>query len=159
MNMSPHCSAQKTMRSLPVAFPSLRKTAGTQAKQMIELFETFRRRGHRVFNPIAGMDEPYYCRNKVTSPLCSRTEDQRRKEASGQEGAMSVQRAHRSTKSFAACTQLARTASSTPIPAFLENKDAKQAVWAIRSLMQRYHMVSPITKTPTQASFVTPLYA
>ena len=103
MNM-PHCSAQKQCGACQLLSLPYEKQLERKQNEMIELFEPFAGEG-TVFNPIAGMDEPYYYRNKAERSLGARR-------------AMSVPRAHRSTKSFAACTQLARTASSTPIPAF-----------------------------------------
>ena len=66
MNM-PHCSAQKQCGACQLLSLPYEKQLERKQNKMIELFEPFAREG-TVFNPIAGMDEPYYYRNKVTSP-------------------------------------------------------------------------------------------
>ena len=66
MNM-PHCSAQKQCGACQLLSLPYEKQLERKQNEMIELFEPFAGEG-TVFNPIAGMDEPYYYRNKVTSP-------------------------------------------------------------------------------------------
>ena len=70
MNM-PHCSAQKQCGACQLLSLPYEKQLERKQNEMIELFEPFAGEG-TVFNPIAGMDEPYYYRNKVTSLHSSR---------------------------------------------------------------------------------------
>ena len=66
MNM-PHCPAQKQCGACQLLSLPYEKQLERKQNEMIELFEPFAGEG-TVFNPIAGMDQPYYYRNKVTSP-------------------------------------------------------------------------------------------
>lgn len=137
MNM-PHCSAQKQCGACQLLSLPYEKQLERKQNEMIELFEPFAREG-TVFNPIAGMDEPYYYRNKVTSPYVPGRKTKGGKKPRGKKGnagAKSAPQHEILCGMYAAGTHRVINTDSC----LLENKDAKQAVLAIRSLMQRYHM-------------------
>lgn len=137
MNM-PHCSAQKQCGACQLLSLPYEKQLERKQNEMIELFEPFAREG-TVFNPIAGMDEPYYYRNKVTSPYVPGRKAKGGKKPRGKKGnagAKSAPQHEILCGMYAAGTHRVINTDSC----LLENKDAKQAVLAIRSLMQRYHM-------------------
>ena len=137
MNM-PHCSAQKQCGACQLLSLPYEKQLERKQNEMIELFEPFAGEG-TVFNPIAGMDEPYYYRNKVTSPYVPGRKTKGRKKPRGKKGnagAKSAPQHEILCGMYAAGTHRVINTDSC----LLENKDAKQAVLAIRSLMQRYHM-------------------
>lgn len=137
MNM-PHCSAQKQCGACQLLSLPYEKQLERKQNEMIELFEPFAREG-TVFNPIAGMDEPYYYRNKVTSPYVPGRKTKGGKKPRGKKGnagAKSAPQHEILCGMYAAGTHRVVNTDSC----LLENKDAKQAVLAIRSLMQRYHM-------------------
>lgn len=137
MNM-PHCSAQKQCGACQLLSLPYEKQLERKQNEMIELFEPFAGEG-TVFNPIAGMDEPYYYRNKVTSPYVPGRKTKGRKKPRGKKGNVGAKGAPQHEilcGMYAAGTHRVINTDSC----LLENKDAKQAVLAIRSLMQRYHM-------------------
>lgn len=137
MNM-PHCSAQKRCGACQLLSLPYEKQLGRKQNEMIELFEPFAGEG-TVFNPIAGMDEPYYYRNKVTSPYVPGRKTEGGKKPRGKKGnagAKSAPQHEILCGMYAAGTHRVINTDSC----LLENKDAKQAVLAIRSLMQHYHM-------------------
>lgn len=137
MNM-PHCSAQKQCGACQLLSLPYEKQLERKQNEMIELFEPFAGEG-TVFNPIAGMDEPYYYRNKVTSPYVPGRKTKGGKKPRGKKGnagAKSAPQHEILCGMYAAGTHRVINTDSC----LLENKDAKQAVLAIRSLMQRYHM-------------------
>ncbi len=137
MNM-PHCSAQKQCGACQLLSLPYEKQLERKQNEMIELFEPFAREG-TVLNPIAGMDEPYYYRNKVTSPYVPGRKAKGGKKPRGKKGnagAKSAPQHEILCGMYAAGTHRVINTDSC----LLENKDAKQAVLAIRSLMQRYHM-------------------
>lgn len=137
MNM-PHCSAQKRCGACQLLSLPYEKQLGRKQNEMIELFEPFAGEG-TVFNPIAGMDEPYYYRNKVTSPYVPGRKTKGGKKPRGKKGnagAKSAPQHEILCGMYAAGTHRVINTDSC----LLENKDAKQAVLAIRSLMQHYHM-------------------
>lgn len=137
MNM-PHCSAQKQCGACQLLSLPYEKQLERKQNKMIELFEPFAREG-TVFNPIAGMDEPYYYRNKVTSPYVPGRKTKGGKKPRGKKGNVGAKGAPQHEilcGMYAAGTHRVINTDSC----LLENKDAKQAVLAIRSLMQRYHM-------------------
>lgn len=137
MNM-PHCSAQKQCGACQLLSLSYEKQLERKQNEMIELFEPFAGEG-TVFNPIAGMDEPYYYRNKVTSPYVPGRKTKGGKKPRGKKGnagAKGTPQHEILCGMYAAGTHRVINTDSC----LLENKDAKQAVLAIRSLMQRYHM-------------------
>ena len=137
MNM-PHCSAQKRCGACQLLSLPYEKQLERKQNEMIELFEPFAGEG-TVFNPIAGMDEPYYYRNKVTSPYVPGRKTKGGKKPRGKKGnagAKSAPQHEILCGMYAAGTHRVINTDSC----LLENKDAKQAVLAIRSLMQRYHM-------------------
>lgn len=137
MNM-PHCSAQKQCGACQLLSLPYEKQLERKQNEMIELFEPFAREG-TVFNPIAGMDEPYYYRNKVTSPYVPGRKTKGGKKPRGKKGnagAKGTPQHEILCGMYAAGTHRVINTDSC----LLENKDAKQAVLAIRSLMQRYHM-------------------
>lgn len=137
MNM-PHCSAQKQCGACQLLSLPYEKQLERKQNEMIELFEPFAGEG-TVFNPIAGMDEPYYYRNKVTSPYVPGRKTKGGKKPRGKKGNASAKSAPQHEilcGMYAAGTHRVINTDSC----LLENKDAKQAVLAIRSLMQRYHM-------------------
>lgn len=137
MNM-PHCSAQKQCGACQLLSLPYEKQLERKQNKMIELFEPFAREG-TVFNPIAGMDEPYYYRNKVTSPYVPGRKTKGGKKPRGKKGnagAKGTPQHEILCGMYAAGTHRVINTDSC----LLENKDAKQAVLAIRSLMQRYHM-------------------
>ena len=137
MNM-PHCSAQKQCGACQLLSLPYEKQLERKQNKMIELFEPFAREG-TVFNPIAGMDEPYYYRNKVTSPYVPGRKTKGGKKPRGKKGNVGAKGAPQHEilcGMYAAGTHRVISTDSC----LLENKDAKQAVLAIRSLMQRYHM-------------------
>lgn len=137
MNM-PHCSAQKQCGACQLLSLPYEKQLERKQNKMIELFEPFAGEG-TVFNPIAGMDEPYYYRNKVTSPYVPGRKTKGGKKPRGKKGnagAKSAPQHEILCGMYAAGTHRVINTDSC----LLENKDAKQAVLAIRSLMQRYHM-------------------
>lgn len=137
MNM-PHCSAQKRCGACQLLSLPYEKQLERKQNEMIELFEPFAGEG-TVFNPIAGMDEPYYYRNKVTSPYVPGRKNKGGKKPRGKKGnagAKSAPQHEILCGMYAAGTHRVINTDSC----LLENKDAKQAVLAIRSLMQRYHM-------------------
>ena len=134
----PHCSAQKQCGACQLLSLPYEKQLERKQNEMIELFEPFAREG-TVFNPIAGMDEPYYYRNKVTSPYVPGRKAKGGKKPRGKKGnagAKSAPQHEILCGMYAAGTHRVINTDSC----LLENKDAKQAVLAIRSLMQRYHM-------------------
>ena len=146
----------KAMRSLPVASLPYEKQLERKQNEMIELFEPFAGEG-TVFNPIAGMDEPYYYRNKVTSPYVPGRKTKGGKKPRGKKGnagAKSAPQHEILCGMYAAGTHRVINTDSC----LLENKDAKQAFWLFGRSCSATTW-SPTTKTPTQASFVTPLYA
>lgn len=137
MNM-PHCSAQKRCGACQLLSLPYEKQLERKQNEMIELFEPFAGEG-TVFNPIAGMDEPYYYRNKVTSPYVPGRKTKSGKKPRGKKGNVGAKGAPQHEilcGMYAAGTHRVINTDSC----LLENKDAKQAVLAIRSLMQRYHM-------------------
>lgn len=137
MNM-PHCSAQKQCGACQLLSLPYEKQLERKQNEMIELFEPFAGEG-TVFNPIAGMDEPYYYRNKVTSPYVPGRKTKGGKRPQGKKGNAGAKGAPQHEilcGMYAAGTHRVINTDSC----LLENKDAKQAVLAIRSLMQRYHM-------------------
>lgn len=137
MNM-PHCSAQKQCGACQLLSLPYEKQLERKQNEMIELFEPFAGEG-TVFNPIAGMDEPYYYRNKVTSPYVPGRKTKGGKKPRGKKGNAGAKGAPQHEilcGMYAAGTHRVINTDSC----LLENKDAKQAVLAIRSLMQRYHM-------------------
>lgn len=137
MNM-PHCSAQKQCGACQLLSLPYEKQLERKQNKMIELFEPFAREG-TVFNPIAGMDEPYYYRNKVTSPYVPGRKTKGGKKPRGKKGNVGAKGTPQHEilcGMYAAGTHRVINTDSC----LLENKDAKQAVLAIRSLMQRYHM-------------------
>lgn len=137
MNM-PHCSAQKQCGACQLLSLPYEKQLERKQNEMIELFEPFAGEG-TVFNPIAGMDEPYYYRNKVTSPYVPGRKTKGGKKPRGKKGnagAKGTPQHEILCGMYAAGTHRVINTDSC----LLENKDAKQAVLAIRSLMQRYHM-------------------
>lgn len=137
MNM-PHCSAQKQCGACQLLSLPYEKQLERKQNKMIELFEPFAGEG-TVFNPIAGMDEPYYYRNKVTSPYVPGRKTKGGKKTRGKKGNAGAKGAPQHEilcGMYAAGTHRVINTDSC----LLENKDAKQAVLAIRSLMQRYHM-------------------
>lgn len=137
MNM-PHCSAQKQCGACQLLSLPYEKQLERKQNEMIELFEPFAGEG-TVFNPIAGMDEPYYYRNKVTSPYVPGRKTKGGKKPRGKKGNVGAKGAPQHEilcGMYAAGTHRVINTDSC----LLENKDAKQAVLAIRSLMQRYHM-------------------
>lgn len=137
MNM-PHCSAQKQCGACQLLSLPYEKQLERKQNKMIELFKPFAGEG-TVFNPIAGMDEPYYYRNKVTSPYVPGRKTKGGKKPRGKKGNAGAKGAPQHEilcGMYAAGTHRVINTDSC----LLENKDAKQAVLAIRSLMQRYHM-------------------
>ena len=137
MNM-PHCSAQKQCGACQLLSLPYEKQLERKQNETIELFEPFASEG-TVFNPIAGMDEPYYYRNKVTSPYVPGRKTKGGKKPRGKKGNAGAKGAPQHEilcGMYAAGTHRVISTDSC----LLENKDAKQAVLAIRSLMQRYHM-------------------
>lgn len=137
MNM-PHCPAQKQCGACHLLSLPYEKQLERKQNEMIELFEPFAGEG-TVFNPIAGMDQPYYYRNKVTSPYVPGRKTKSGKKPQGKKGKTGSKGASQHEilcGMYAAGTHRVINTDAC----LLENKDAKQAVLAIRSLMQRYHM-------------------
>lgn len=137
MNM-PHCPAQKQCGACQLLSLPYEKQLDRKQNEMIELFEPFAGEG-TVFNPIAGMDQPYHYRNKVTSPYVPGRKIKGGKKPQGKKGKTGSKGSSQHEilcGMYAAGTHRVINTDAC----LLENKDAKQAVLAIRSLMQRYHM-------------------
>lgn len=142
---TPHCSAQKQCGACQLLSLPYKEQLQRKQSAMIELFEPFAGEA-TVFNPIAGMDDPFHYRNKVTSPYVPGRKlpggkAPRGKNAKSRNGS-NKQHASSGTRREILCGMYA--AGSHRVintdECLLENKDAKRVVLAIRSLMQRYDM-------------------
>lgn len=137
MNM-PHCPAQKQCGACQLLSLPYEKQLERKQNEMIELFEPFAGAG-TVFNPIAGMDQPYYYRNKVTSPYVPGRKIKGGKKPQGKKGKAGAKGGSQHEILCGMYAAGSHRVINTDA-CLLENKDAKQVVLAIRSLMQRYHM-------------------
>ncbi len=119
-------------------------------QEMFCLFEPLASKTTK-FCAICGMDEPYYYRNKVTSPYVAGKKlpahiGQKRAQTKA-EKAQGSRKSHKKEKTPSARREIlyGMYASGTHrvIPTdtcLIENKTAKQILRAIKQLMQRYHM-------------------
>lgn len=134
---TPHCPAQKQCGACQLLAIPYERQLERKQNEMIELFEPLTNE-NTVFNPILGMENPFYYRNKVTSPYVPGKKIAGNKKPQGKKAKSNKQHA----KHEILCGMYA--AGSHRIintdSCLLENKKAKQVVLAIRSLMQRYDM-------------------
>jgi 23S rRNA (uracil1939-C5)-methyltransferase len=148
------CAAQKQCGACQLLAVPYAEQLAKKQRAMAELFEDVAGQG-TIMNPIAGMDEPYYYRNKVTSPyvpgkkLGGRGNEGKAGRSGGKDahGGKGKQRGKAVAKGakpareilcgmYAAGTHRVIATDNC----LIENKQAKRVVLAIRSLMQRYGM-------------------
>lgn len=138
------CPAQKQCGACQLLATPYAEQLAHKTEEMITLFEPYAHRGTR-FHPISGMDDPFYYRNKVTSPFVpgkklrsTAAEKPSRKRADNTSRKRSRIDAPREILCgmYAAGTHRV-IATDTCL---LENRTAKRIVLAIKSIMQRYHM-------------------
>ncbi len=143
------CPALKQCGACQLLAVPYAKQLASKQREMAELFEDVAGQG-TVMNPIAGMDEPYYYRNKVTSPYVpgkklggrggegkvGRTAGKGASRGKGKGGKLAKPAREILCGMYAAGTHRVIATDNC----LIENKQAKQVVLAIRSLMCRYGM-------------------
>lgn len=114
-------------------------------QEMTELFKSFTTE-ETTISPIAGMENPFYYRNKVTSPYVPGKKlpaaHQTKRTGKTAQSKRSAKRKEASTRREILCGMYA-SGTHNVIPTdncLLENKIAKRIVLAIKQLMQRYNM-------------------
>ena len=118
--------------------------------EMAELFDKLVSK-HTVVSPIAGMENPYYYRNKVTSPYVPGKKihpgqtgakpKKNLKKASNNKTSKKASRPDTARREILCGMYAAGTHNVIATDnCLLENKTAKRIVLAIKQLMQRYHM-------------------
>lgn len=136
---TPSCPAQKLCGACQLLAVPYEKQLQRKQRQMVELFEPFAHEA-TVLSPIVGMEDPFYYRNKVTSPYVPGKKLAGKKAPAGK--GKKGKAAHQKPVHEILCGMYA--AGSHRVintdACLLENKQAKQVVLAIRSLMQRYGM-------------------
>lgn len=156
----PHHKPHRTQPSQPKTFPecpvqkqcgacqllSIPYTTQLERKQqaMIELFDTFANE-KTIISPIVGMENPYYYRNKVTSPyvpgkkLPGTTQTHSKNSSKSKQAAKGKRPVSRREILCGMYAQGSHRVIKTD-ECLLENKVAKRAILTIKQLMQRYHM-------------------
>lgn len=114
-------------------------------QEMTELFKSFTTE-ETTISPIAGMENPFYYRNKVTSPYVPGKKlpaaHQTKRTGKTAQSKRSAKRKEASTRREILCGMYA-SGTHKVIPTekcLLENKIAKRIILAIKQLMQRYNM-------------------
>lgn len=151
---SAFCPVQKKCGGCQLLQIPYEKQLEQKQEEMFRLFKPFSN-PHTIFSPISGMDEPFYYRNKVTSPyvpgkkLSSHSRDDKRADARQANKRGSLRKNSNRTQGkgghpdreilygmYAAGTHRVIPTDTC----LLENKTAKRIILAIKHIMQRYHM-------------------
>lgn len=135
---TPHCPAQKQCGACQLLSTPYEKQLQHKQSQMAQLFQPFASEA-TVFHPIAGMAQPFHYRNKVTSPYVPGKKLAGRK-PSAQKGKGKGAKAKPAHEILCGMYAAGTHRVINTDACLLENKQAKQVVLAIRSLMQRYNM-------------------
>lgn len=109
--------------------------------EMHMLFDELSNR-YTEFCPIAGMDEPYYYRNKVTSPYVPGRKIPA-KDTRSNSGSVKKSFSKKKPVRFEILCGMYAQGTHEIIPTdecLLENRTAKKVILTIKQLMQRYHM-------------------
>lgn len=140
----PECPVQKQcgacqLLSIPYATQLERKQ-----QEMINLFDAFTNEKTTI-SPIAGMESPYYYRNKVTSPYVPGKKlpgSAQTHSKNGPKSKQTTKEKHPTPRREILCGMYAQGSHHVikTDECLLENKVAKRAILAIKQLMQRYHM-------------------
>lgn len=138
------CPVQKQCGACQLLATPYAEQLAHKTEEMIILFEPYAHKETR-FHPISGMDDPFYYRNKVTSPFVpgkklrsTAAEKPPRKRADNTSRKRPRIDAPREILCgmYAAGTHRVIATDAC----LLENRTAKRIVLAIKSIMQRYHM-------------------
>lgn len=151
---SAFCPVQKKCGGCQLLQIPYEKQLEQKQEEMFRLFKPFSN-PHTIFSPISEMDEPFYYRNKVTSPyvpgkkLSSHSRDDKRADARQANKRGSLRKNSNRTQGkgghpdreilygmYAAGTHRVIPTDTC----LLENKTAKRIILAIKHIMQRYHM-------------------
>lgn len=135
---TPHCPAQKQCGACQLLSLPYEKQLQRKQDEMIELFESLASEAC-VFNPIAGMENPFHYRNKVTSPYVPGKKIAGRGKPQGKKG-KSAAKQHARHEILCGMYAAGTHRVINTDECLLENKETKRVVLAIRSLMQRYDM-------------------
>lgn len=141
------CPAQKQCGACQLLATPYAEQLTQKTEEMIALFKPYAHKGTR-FHPISGMDDPFYYRNKVTSPfvpgkkLHPASVKPSDKASRKRTDSTSHKRSRIDAPREILCGMYAAgthrvIATDTCL---LENRTAKRIVLAIKSIMQRYHM-------------------
>ncbi len=146
------CPAQKQCGACQLLATPYEKQLEQKQRAMAQLFEDVAGEG-TVMNPIAGMGEPYYYRNKVTSPYVpgkklggrgangGQGRDANRGKAAGKGGKGKNAKGNAPARQILCGMYAAGTHRVVATDeCLIENQQAKRVVLAIRQLMQRYGM-------------------
>lgn len=138
------CPVQKQCGACQLLATPYSEQLAHKTNEMIALFEPYAHEGTRL-HPIAGMDDPFYYRNKVTSPFvpgkklrpatANKSSRKRTDSASGKRSRTDAPREILCGMYAAGTHRVIATDTC-----LLENRTAKRIVLAIKSIMQRYHM-------------------
>lgn len=151
---SAFCPVQKKCGGCQLLQIPYEKQLEQKQEEMFRLFKPFSN-PHTIFSPISGMDEPFYYRNKVTSPyvpgkkLSSHSRDDKRADARQANKRGSLRKNSNRTQGKGGHPDreilygMYTAGTHRVIPTdtcLLENKTAKRIILAIKHIMQRYHM-------------------
>lgn len=148
------CPVQKKCGGCQLLQIPYEKQLEQKQEEMFRLFKPFSN-PYTIFSPISGMDEPFYYRNKVTSPyvpgkkLSSHSRKDKRADARQANKRSSLRKNSNRAQGkgghpdreilygmYAAGTHRVIPTDTC----LLENKTAKRIILAIKQVMQRYHM-------------------
>lgn len=140
------CSVQNKCGACQLLSVPYEQQLARKQKEMAQLFEPLANTD-TTFSEIAGMDEPYYYRNKVTSPYVPGKKISSKQSNSTAQNAAKTSKKRNSSRRNTAKREIlygmyaAGTHRVIPTDTcLLENKIAKRIILAIKQLMQRYHM-------------------
>ena len=148
------CPVQKKCGGCQLLRIPYEKQLEQTQEEMFRLFKPFLN-PHTIFSPISGMDEPFYYRNKVTSPyvpgkkLSSRSRKDKRADAQQANKRSSLRKNSNRAQGNGGHPDreilygMYTAGTHRVIPTdtcLLENKTAKRIILAIKQIMQHYHM-------------------
>lgn len=148
------CPVQKKCGGCQLLRIPYEKQLKQKQEEMFRLFKPFLN-PHTIFSPISGMDEPFYYRNKVTSPyvpgkkLSSRSRKDKRADAQQANKRSSLRKNSNRAQGNGGHPDreilygMYTAGTHRVIPTdtcLLENKTAKRIILAIKQIMQHYHM-------------------